>query len=400
MDKTLFLVKIKDKKLKYLISLVLGVFLFGCAKHDHSEKTHSEKKDNHKIIISDIQAKDYDIKYEKVRNGKIKKVLEVNGEVDYNPLKVTHLVPWVSGIVQKVYVQPGQKVLLSAPIVSLKSRELSQLNINYLSSLQKVYLSQKQYGRENSLFKKGITSKKNLENSQYNLSVSYYEKQVSERKLKVLGITKKQLKILLHSKKKKLAEYNIIAPFAGTIIEQHIVVGEFVDRNSKILTIADLDLLWVKFKIYSKDLNSVKKGQKIIVKATSGKRFQNGVVDYVSQIIDRTTRTGKIRIILNNKSRKWKIGEFVKGELELSEKEKPFVIKKSAVQKLNGKTCVFIKNRDGIFPRIVKLGIEDEKYISIEKGLKEGEIYVSKGSFIVKSQLLKEGLKKMDNHNH
>jgi cobalt-zinc-cadmium efflux system membrane fusion protein len=71
------------------------------------------------------------------------------------------------------------------------------------------------------------------------------------------------------------------------------------------------------------------------------------------------------------------------------------LVKRTAVQQVEGRDVVFVaeKNKEGAHfsPHPVTVGAEstDRQWIAITNGLKQGEAYVSEGSFILKSELEK-----------
>ena len=81
---------------------------------------------------------------------------------------------------------------------------------------------------------------------------------------------------------------------------------------------------------------------------------------------------------------------FVSAKVIVSEKKMPIVIEKSALQTLEDKTVVFVKNGDEFTPQQVKTGLVNDVSVEITSGLQLGQQYVSKGSFTLKAEILKE----------
>jgi len=73
-------------------------------------------------------------------------------------------------------------------------------------------------------------------------------------------------------------------------------------------------------------------------------------------------------------------------------------VPEDALQDLDGKKVVFISERDVFTPRPVQTGRASGGMIEIVSGLKEGEQYAAKGSFILKSEVKKGEMK--DEHGH
>ena len=77
----------------------------------------------------------------------------------------------------------------------------------------------------------------------------------------------------------------------------------------------------------------------------------------------------------------------VEGDVHVSKKAVLVGVTEEAIQRMEGQTVVFVKQGDDYKMRPVELGRRDGHFVEISKGLKPNEIYVSKGSFIVKADI-------------
>lgn len=203
-------------------------------------------------------------------------------------------------------------------------------------------------------------------------------------------VTKGETLALIESNE-SLTTYEVQSLISGTIIEMHMTQGELIGNEAHAFTIADLDRVWANFNIYQKDLGKIRGGQRALVSVGSMDIEETGTISYVSPIVDEKTRTATARVILNNQSGKWLPGMFVTAKVYASEKKFPIVVEKTALQTLEEQIVVFVKDEDGGFkPQVVKTGNENDDNIEIISGLKAGDQYVSKNSFILKAEILKE----------
>jgi membrane fusion protein, heavy metal efflux system len=186
-----------------------------------------------------------------------------------------------------------------------------------------------------------------------------------------------------------LAEYKIKSLIDGTVIEKHFSLGEVVEGTDHGFVVADLSHVWIILNLYQKDLPYVKIGQK--VKISAGKDMPETVakISYISPVVDEETRTAAARVVINNYKGLWKPGLFVTGDISTSEKKVEVLVPKTALEMLEGKAVVFIKDEDGFEPREVTIGETNHESVEILKGLNAGEVYVSKNGFTLKSELQK-----------
>lgn len=187
-----------------------------------------------------------------------------------------------------------------------------------------------------------------------------------------------------------LTTYEVHSLIEGTIIELHMAKGDLVGGDKVAITVANLDMVWATFNIYQKDLNKIRVGQKARVSVGSKDVEETGTISYVSPIVDERTRTASARVILNNQTGKWMPGMFITAKVYIGERKYPIVVEKSAIQNLEGRSVIFVKDDDVFKPQAVKIGNENDDNVEIISGINAGDQYVSKNSFILKAEILKE----------
>lgn len=197
-----------------------------------------------------------------------------------------------------------------------------------------------------------------------------------------------------------LTEYQIKSLIDGTIIEKHITRGEIVeaDNNRHGFVVADLSEVWVYLNLYQKDLPSVRKGQKVIISVGPGLEEVEGNINYISPLINETTRTATARVVLSNSKGIWKPGLFVTGAIITDEFMAELVVPKTAIETIENKPCIFVQSEDGFEPRYITLGRKNQTLVEVLNGLNKGEKYVTKGGFTLKAELQKEMFG--DDHGH
>ncbi|MHC4388300.1 MAG: efflux RND transporter periplasmic adaptor subunit [Planctomycetota bacterium] len=187
----------------------------------------------------------------------------------------------------------------------------------------------------------------------------------------------------------KLAWYPLRAPFDGTIISKHITLGEMVKDDSEVFVVADLSTVWVDLRVHQKDLALVKEDQKVRISTKSDVRETEGVIDYVSPVIDEKTRTALARIELDNTPGRLRPGTFITANVLVEERNAEVVVAKSVLQDVDDKTCVFVQDEHGFELRPVTIGLSNDEYVEIVAGLRPGEKIVTKNSFRLKAELEK-----------
>ncbi len=195
-----------------------------------------------------------------------------------------------------------------------------------------------------------------------------------------------------------LTPYPLKSMIDGVVIDKHITLGEGLQTDRSVYTIADLSEVWVSVTLYQKDLLTVRKGFSAVISGGEHLSTAAGIIDYVSPTLDQHTRTGYARLVLPNADALWKPGMFITARVKVGSESPAVVIPKTALQTLEHGVSVFVQTEEGFEPREVELGKFHRTRVEIVSGLQPGETYVSEGGFTLKAEL---GRGEMDSgHSH
>lgn len=186
-----------------------------------------------------------------------------------------------------------------------------------------------------------------------------------------------------------LSPYEVVSLISGTIIEKHVTLGEFVRDDADIFVVADLATVWVNVTVYARDLATVKRGQRAHITGVGGTPQADGVIDYVGPVLGETSRAATARLTLPNPDRAWRPGMFVGARVETASASARIAVRPEAIQRLGDRSVVFVQEGGGFAPRNVETGRADRTWIEVLAGLAPGDRYAARGSFILKSELLK-----------
>jgi membrane fusion protein, heavy metal efflux system len=185
-----------------------------------------------------------------------------------------------------------------------------------------------------------------------------------------------------------LTVYDLKAPIGGTVIDRQISLGEYASEQKPAFVIADLSTIWVDLSIYRQDLKRVRMGDEVLIDPDDGGIDIKGSVSYVAPVGSSDTQTAVARIVLPNADGRLRPGLFVSARLVLAKRSVPVAVRVGAIQMLENKTVVFVREGgDKIEARPVELGESDPKFVEIKAGLLAGEHYVAENSFVVKAEM-------------
>lgn len=183
-----------------------------------------------------------------------------------------------------------------------------------------------------------------------------------------------------------LTTYELKAPIDGTVIDRDGTLGEFASEAKPLFTIADLSTMWIDFAVYRRDFARVRVGDAVSIDLDDGAPAIEAKIDYVSPIGASDTQSAIARAVVRNDGR-LRPGLFVVGRVVLSARPVDVAVKTTALQTLEGKTVVFVRDGEKFLPREVELGGRDADWAEVTFGVLAGDVYAAKNSFVIKAEV-------------
>jgi membrane fusion protein, copper/silver efflux system len=179
------------------------------------------------------------------------------------------------------------------------------------------------------------------------------------------------------------------SPADGYVMKKNAIEGQMVRMGEEIMRIANLEKIWVIADVSEQDMGLVAVGQpvKVRFKAFPSEVFE-GRATFIMHELDMATRTGQVRIELDNPERRIKHEMYADVEVDTGAGEKPRVaVPNSAIINSGNRQVVLVARGEGRFePRPVTLGLRGENYTEIKDGVAEGEDVVVAANFLIDAE--------------
>lgn len=267
-----------------------------------------------------------------------------------------------SGLVEELYVFPGEILQSGQPVLSIFSPE----RIN----AQHMYLADKA---------KGLGSEWLLYESSQKPQ-AYLQGDVDT--LKWWGFTDDEIKDL--SEKGQIKEmYTVRSHKSGFVTKVDsrpgglVVAGargeeNFVLTGETILTTADFSTLWAVVYVQPQDLAYIKQGQQIQLTAAEQKipETLQGIVDYIYRDVDPITRRASFRVLLDNKDRALMPGMYVSLRINVESESGLWIPQSAVLYGPDVKRYVITKEADGFYLNMVSIGRSEDDLVEILHGIK------------------------------
>ena len=346
------------------------------------------------------QVRQFNISVETAQAGGVNAWLAAPGEIKVNVDRMVHVVPRVAGVVQAVKADLGEVVKAGRELAVLESRGLADAKAAYLAAGQHRDLAKGSFDREKALYDQKVSSEQEYLTAKEAFAKAEIAWRTARQKLLTYGLSVTELDNLASEPEETFTMYRMAAPFGGTVITKHLVLGEVVDETSEAFVIADLSSVWVDLAVNQRDISGVRKSQVVDISLGSGQLNVRGKVSYVDPVLDTKTRTGLVRIELDNSSGRYRPGQFVSGRIQVSEAGEGIVIATDSVQLIKDETCVFVKCGSDFELRHVAVGRASNGTVEILSGLAAGEEVVTGNAFHLKAELEKQAAGDQGGHGH
>jgi cobalt-zinc-cadmium efflux system membrane fusion protein len=287
----------------------------------------------------------------------------------------------LSGRVDSLLVKPGDVVRKGQPLLTIVSPEVEAAISELQAADADLSLQKRTVERTRALFADQAVARKDVAQAESDLAKAGAARERARARLSLLGINPGE-----HT-----SRFTLRAPIAGTVVERQALPGAEVrgDAGTPLVTISELDRVWVFADVYERDLASVKAGQtgQVSVASYPGVSFP-AQIEHVGEVEDPQTRTVKVRLAAANPDHKLKPEMFARVVLPLSGPAAAVTVPGNAVLTDGDANVVIVSITDGKFAkRKVEVGSEVDGRLAVLSGLRPGERVVVEGALFVKAEL-------------
>jgi len=323
-----------------------------------------------------------------VARGQFRFSREFPATIQANQNDLAEVTTLIGGRVVNVAVDVGADVKKGDLLAVLHSTDLGVAEGAYLKAAARRYEADLAYERAKELYEHQAISQAELQRRDAAMRTTRAETRETQTRLELLGVPRQEIERLDREHTIK-AEVSLRAPFDGRVIMRNITRGEIVDTNQTFFIVADLSNVWVIAAVPEKDIEYIQKGDIVeMVPAAYPHGIFSGTITYVGDVLDPATRTVPVRITAPNPTKLLKPEIFALVRIQAAPNPETLTVPLSAIQDGPVGKIVFVQRGPLEFEaRPVQLGAEYGDVATVLGGIKAGESIVSKGSFVLKSEM-------------
>ncbi|MBK7909170.1 efflux RND transporter periplasmic adaptor subunit [Candidatus Pollutiaquabacter sp.] len=343
-------------------------------KVEKNENEHAGHQGNF-ITIDKRKQELAGIKTDTVKLRNITSASTIIGTVAIDDEQVKTISSRAKGRIDKLFIKnTGAFIKSGEPLYSIYSEQLQADEKEYLSLFEK----SKTVNATTQLTKELAGAAKN--------------------KLLLWGLSEKQI-FDLEKSGNASPLITFYSPEAGYVTEVNITEGMYVQEGSSLLKITSLNQVWVEAQLYSNEVSGIAENKSFKVFSESNpEQIYTGKLAYSNPVIEEGKRIYLLKIRVNNPK-----GNLIPGTLVSVVPEKSsasvLAVPKSSVLLEKMKTVWVLAHENTFEQRMVVTGAENKYWIEITSGLKQGDVVVTEGAYLISSEfILKSGAGQRHEH--
>ncbi|MBT8067332.1 MAG: efflux RND transporter periplasmic adaptor subunit [Gammaproteobacteria bacterium] len=212
-------------------------------------------------------------------------------------------------------------------------------------------------------------------------------RRASRDRLMALGMTESEIK-RLDAERAAMQRVRVYAQQDGVIAHLGAREGIFVTPATEVMSVAQLDRVWVLAEVFERQAAWVRPGQRASVELDYlPGQVLSGTVDYVYPELDPQTRTLKVRLRFDNQSERLRPNMFARVVIDGDAVDDVVHVPREALIRGGSMDRVVVALGDGRFRSMpVETGIESGDRVVIRKGIAAGDRVVTSAQFLIDSE--------------
>jgi membrane fusion protein, heavy metal efflux system len=315
--------------------------------------------------------------------------LETSGKAQFNEEALARVHAPMTGRVVEVLARPGEVVEPGHKLMVIDSPDLGTAKSDYAKAIADVERSDAALKLARELLEIKAVPQKDVREADNDYRKAVSERERAAARLRTLGVGADQLPAIA-SRADSGTSIVVTAPRSGVIVERNVNPGQVVsygqsDTPVNLFLVADVSTMWVVADVYEPDVPRVHRGQRVVVTlpCCPNDRFA-GTIDYISDVVDKDTRTVKVRAVVPNRARTLKAEMFVKVAIATGV-SRVLTLPLNAVHREGGQTYVLLAlGKDDYVRRPVQLGAEMGGVVEVRDGVTPQDSVVASGSILLK----------------
>lgn len=338
-------------------------------------------------------ARNAGLEFARVTERPLPRTVEAHASIAYDENRLARVGARVPGTVREVKVDLGDPIEAGQALAVIDSVDLGAAKADHLQAVALRSLWKRNHDREQKLLEKGISTESDALEAETRFEESRIAVEQAIQRLRNLGLDEEVIETGARSGD-TTSHLSLRSPREGVVVERSAVVGQVVDPTETLFVVADPGRLWATIDVYQDDATRIRVGQDVVLRVDGlrGAAF-GGRITWVGTAVDPRTRTIPVRAVVESPEGLLRANLFGRAEIRVREALDAVVVPREAVQWEGCCNIVFLKRSETLYePRKVRLGYRTDRVFEVLDGLAAGDVVVTRGSFLLKTEILRESI--------
>lgn len=233
--------------------------LIQCKKEETPKQEKNLPKDENIVNLTDAQMRNAPIETTTLSLKNIASTLKLNGMIDVPPQNLVSVSIPLGGYLKSSNLLPGMPVSKGQVIAVIENPQFIQLQQDYLMAKSKARFAELDYTRQKTLNQSQASSDKAMQLAQSEMNSQRILMNSLSQQLRLININPESLKS--GSITKSVPVYSSINGFVSKV---NVNIGKYVNPSDVLFELINPDDIHLNLKVYEKDLQSLKKGQRFV----------------------------------------------------------------------------------------------------------------------------------------
>lgn len=395
------------KRVSSAAALVVIALLLGCREEQKAElanKTANVESGAAEIVIPAAQQAGV-IESRSIQYRELPETLRVPGRITLPDNRSWRVGAITNGRIEGVKVSQGDYVRKGQLLAQMHSHDVHDVKAEYLTGVAErarleaaERVAQRNYERTQRLYDLKAASLEQMELARQqwvDAQTAHHNGEIAvhrdrEHLEETLGISA----AAVEDPNDEAELIPIRAPASGYILQKNVTPGTVVATSNDLFLIGEINRLWLMASVREDYWGRLKVGARASISVNGMPDLQaQGRLKNVGEEFDPTTHTMRVRIEFENPRNIFRPEMLVQAEISVGQTKSALLVPGDAVQQVNGQDVLFMRVAvDKFTMRPVRTAPQVGTEIPILEGLKAGEQVVVRGSFVLKSEVLKSAM--------
>jgi cobalt-zinc-cadmium efflux system membrane fusion protein len=366
----------------FILSFIAaGIFITSCGNTETKDE-NSDRREN-LLTISREQFQTNNMQLGEPQRISFEETVKCNGNIVVQPSGVAMISTSVPGLVKKINCKTGQNVKAGNVLFELSGNEFVELQKDLAETASQLTRVRSEYERIKSLYNENVVTEKEFIVAESDYKAVNAKYSALKMKLNFIGLDDAKIE-----NGSFYDSFSLKSPLNGNISQINISLGQYVDQQTNMAEILDLNNLQLKIAVFEKDLGKLSENQKISF-ALLGNSVKNNTATLksIGKNVDGDSRSIMCFADIDDlKGDKFVNNAYVEAEIIIDKDTVTAVPEESIVKSGNDNYLFSLENSDGnnyFFKRIkVNTGRLSNGFIELLTPVKVNQI-LTRGTYYV-----------------